>query len=60
MVHHVGRPLENVSDVGQTNCRSRWAQRLAAFDGYGVKCFAFDNMVLDPCRLEGDTSCLMF
>ena len=39
----------------QTNCRAR-----AAFDGVGVKRFAFDSMVLDLCRLEGNTSCLMF
>ena len=43
----------------QTNCRARWAQRLVAFDGVGVECFAFDSMVPDLCRLESDTSCLM-
>ena len=39
----------------QINCR---AQRLAAF--VGVKCVAFDSMVLDLCRLESNASCLMF
>ena len=38
----------------QTNCRARWAHRHAAFDGVGVKCFAFDSMVLDLCRLESN------
>ena len=32
-----------------TNCRAHWAQRLTAFDGVSVKCFAFDSMVLDLC-----------
>ena len=44
----------------QTICRARWAQRLTAFDGFGVKCFAFHSMVLVPRRLERNTSCLMF
>ena len=58
MLHQVGRPLQNASDIAE-QIVGLAGQRLAAFDGVGVKCFAFDSMVLDLCRLEGDTSCLM-
>ena len=43
----------------QTNCRARWAHRLAALDRVGAKCVAFDSKVLDLCRFESIASCLM-
>ena len=70
MAHKVKNGAKNAAPGGpsasecerhcQTNCRARSAQRLAAFDGVGVKCFAFDSMVLDLYRLESNTSRLMF
>ena len=60
MLHQVGHPPQNASDKAKQIVQLRWAQRLAAFDGVGVKCFAFDSMVLDLRRLESNTSCLMF
>ena len=65
MVHKVKNGAKNAAPGGssasecerhcQTICRAPWAQRLAAFDGVGVKCFAFGSMVPDLCRLESNT-----
>ena len=43
MLHQVGRPLENVSNVAKQIVGLARAKR-PAFDGVGVKYFAFDIM----------------
>ena len=60
LLHQVGHPPQNANDIAKVFSRARWAQRLAALDRVGGECVAFDNVVLDLCRLEINTSCLMF
>ena len=60
MLHQVGHPPQNASDIAKQIVGLAGHSASPHSIGVGVKCFAIDSMVLDLCRLDSNTSCLMF